>query len=164
MINIRTAVLEDICTISHVLAASWKSAYRGIVHDKYLDALDNNHWVDFLLAGMKNKTVFAMILEEGQKIIGAAILSEAEQESHLVSFYLLPEKIGQGLGHVFYSGIETELKNRGLTKCVLDVLEHNRRAIRFYEAHGFTDTHKKTHAKLENVEYICNEYEKSLLI
>ena len=164
MINIRNAGLDDVSTISCVLAASWKSAYRGIVHDEYLDAFDNNHWVDFLNMGLKNKMIFAMVLEEEQNIIGAAILSGDKKDAHLMSFYLLPEKMGQGLGHILYNGIETALRNRGFAKCVLYVLGRNNRAIHFYKTHGFIDINRKVHTKLGKQEYICNTYEKCLLI
>lgn len=53
MIQVRIASLEDVNEISYILAASWKSAYRGIVHDEYLDSINHNHWVDFLTAGIK---------------------------------------------------------------------------------------------------------------
>ena len=163
MVNIRTSVLEDISTISGVLASSWKSAYRGIVHDEYLDSLSDNHWIDFLNTGMNNETVFSMVLEQGKSMIGAAILSEERKEVHLISFYLIPEKIGHGFGHLFYNGVETELKRRGFAKCVLGVLQDNHRAIRFYETHGFFDTNRRIIAKLGECEYACKIYEKSLL-
>ena len=163
MVNVRTSSLEDISTISRVLALSWKSAYRGIVHDEYLDSLSDNHWIDFLNTGMSNNTVFPMVLEQEKNMIGAAILSAEKKEIHLISFYLIPEKIGHGFGHLFYNGVETELKRRGFTKCVLDVLQDNCRAIRFYETHGFLDTNERIIAKLGECEYTCKLYEKTLL-
>ena len=162
MTQVRNATLQDVNAISCVLASSWKSAYRGIVHDEYLDLLNDNHWVDFLNTGIENQTVFAMILEKEEKIIGAAILSADAKEAHLRALYLAPEKIGGGFGQLFYSGIETELMRKGFTKCVLDVLQDNNRAIRFYEAHGFFDTNKKIHTKLGEYEYTCKVYEKNL--
>ena len=184
MIQVRIASLEDVNEISCVLAASWKSAYRGIVHDEYLDSLNHNHWVKFLIDGIKNKnivtkpekrkscscgndqnqvqSIFAMVLEQEEKIIGSAILSEDESKMNLISFYLLPEKIGYGFGHLFWTAIETELKCGGFTKCILDVLQDNHRAIRFYEAHGFLKTNKIINVALGEYEYTCNVYEKSL--
>ena len=163
MIKIRNGDLEDVSAISSVIASSWKSAYRGIVHDEYLDSLNDNHWIDFLNTGMSNQTIFSMVLEKEKDIIGAAILSADKEGIHLLSFYLMPEKIGHGFGHLFYTGVETELKRRGIEKCVLDVLQDNCRAIRFYETHGFLDTDKKTIVNLGDCEYICKLFEKSLL-
>lgn len=64
--------------------------------------------------------IFAMVLEQEEKIIGSAILSEDESKMNLISFYLMPEKIGYGFGHLFWTAIETELKRRGFTKCILE--------------------------------------------
>lgn len=164
MLLIRAANSEDVSRISSVLAASWKTAYRGIVHDEYLDSLKSGHWMGFLTSGLNGDSVFAMVAESGQGIIGAAILSktEKEREACLISFYLLPDKIGQGLGHAFYNEIEAELKSKGFSNCILDVLENNKRAIRFYKAHGFIDTNREIKVVLGERDYTCKVLEKAL--
>ena len=162
MVSTRIAKIEDANNISIVLATSWKSAYRGIVGDDYLDPLKDSHWVDFLNNGLSGDAVFSMVLLEDQQIIGASILgtSENKGEIHLISLYLLPEKIGQGFGHIFYSDIEKEIRARGFSKCVLDVLKNNIRAIKFYEAHGFVDAHRNATTKLGERDYPYMVFEK----
>ena len=164
MTNIRIAKLDDKERISAVLAASWKTAYRGMVGDDYLDALKYDHWVEFLTSGINGKYIISMVLEEGYTIIGAAILGESdiEDEIRLISFYLAPDRFGQGYGRMFYREIEEEVRQRGYTKCVLDVLEANEKAIRFYRANGFVDAQKKTTAALGSRQYTCLVMEKSL--
>ena len=161
MLMTRHAGLEDVAAMSHVLASSWKSAYRGIIDDEFLDALKDSHWIDVLTTSIQTQTIYTMVLEEDEHVIGAAVLSPEQMDIHLVSFYLLPEKIGQGFGHRFYNDIETEFKHKGFTKCILDVLHDNTRAIRFYEAHGFSDTTKRIYPQLGEYEYTCNVYEKA---
>ena len=165
MVQTRKSRIEDVNNISHVLASSWKTAYRGIVHDDYLDALKHDHWVEFLTTGLSNDSIFSMVIESNQEIIGAAILNETEKERevNLRAFYLLPDKIGKGFGHTFYNDIETELKGRGFLNCVIDVLENNSRAIRFYETHGFIDTGKTIdNVVLGTQNYSCKVFEKAL--
>jgi ribosomal protein S18 acetylase RimI-like enzyme len=164
MINIRAAGAADINDISRVLAASWNTAYRGIVDDGYLDSLKNDRWVSFLTSGFNDNSLFSMVAQIGREIIGAAILSKAENENEadLVSFYILPDKIGQGIGHAFYGGIEAELKSRGFVSCILDVLENNKRAIRFYESHGFVNSGREVTAVLGGRGYTCKVFEKAL--
>jgi ribosomal protein S18 acetylase RimI-like enzyme len=164
MVQTRISEIKDIKSISHVLASSWKTAYRGIVHDDYLDALKYDHWVAPLTTGLSNESFFSMVIESNQEIIGAAIWNntENEHEVHLRSFYLLPERIGKGFGHTFYNAVEAELKDRGYLNCVIDVLENNSRAIRFYEAHGFIDTDKTVNAELGTQNYSCKVFEKAL--
>ena len=162
MIKTRIATTEDIEKISHVLAAIWKSAYRGIVDDNYLDSLRYDHWVDFLTAALNGDVIFVMVLEENQEIIGASIIgkSEKENEAHIRSLYLLPDKIGRGYGHAFYSEIEKEIIDRGFSKCLIDVLSNNKRAIGFYEAHGFADTSVEAETTLGNRSYTYKVFER----
>lgn len=162
MIQTRIAYPEDINMVSTVLATSWKTVYRGIVNDDYLNSIQNNHWVDYHITGIGNRTIFSMILESNKSIIGAAIIGKGKTdiEANLISFYLLPDKIGRGYGYAFYSGIEQELKYRGFSKCVLDVLEHNTRAKRFYKSHGFVDINKRITDDLGGYTYNCKVFEK----
>ena len=71
--------MKDINNISHVLASSQKTAYRGIVHDGYLDVLPDNHWIECLTTGLKNDSVFSMVIKSNQEIIGTTILSNIEK-------------------------------------------------------------------------------------
>lgn len=164
MISTRLAQLEDVSQISLVLAESWKSAYRGIVDNDYLDSLKTTHWGEFLTNGLSGDAVFSMVLLENQSIIGATILSKSEKqgEVHMVSLYLLPDKIGKGYGHKFYCEIENEMKSRGYARCVLDVLRNNKRAIRFYKAHGFIDSGVEKSTVLSNQEYPYGVFTKDL--
>jgi ribosomal protein S18 acetylase RimI-like enzyme len=155
MIGVRMAQIKDISLISNVLAESWKTAYRGIVDDEYLDSIEAGHWEEFLTNGLIDGTVFSMVLLDNQDFAGACILSKSENhdEVHLVSLYLLPDRIGKGCGHRFYSEIENEIKKRGYIKCVLDVLTDNKRACRFYEAHGFADSGAEETTVIGGLEY-----------
>jgi ribosomal protein S18 acetylase RimI-like enzyme len=165
-VNIRHACATDIPKISNVLAASWKAAYRDIVADDYLDTLKNDHWIDFLTSNMNGGCgVFAMVMESGQEMIGAAILgkTEKERQASLMSLYLLPNKMGLGFGHSFYGEIERRLKSAGFSSCVVIVLKNNKRAIRFYKAHGFVENGRKSNAVLGERDYPCTILEKDFL-
>jgi len=162
--NTRISKTEDVVNISRVLALSWKTAYRGIVHDEYLDSLEYDHWVEFLTTGLGNGSIFSMVIEDEYEIIGAAVLckTEKENEANLKAFYLLPDKIGRGFGHTFLCSIESELRKMGFRNYIIDVLGNNSRAIRFYDAHGFTDTGKNINTTLGERHYTCKSFEKAL--
>ena len=165
MIDVRMAQITDIPQISLVHAESWKSAYRGIVDDDYLNSLKTDHWVEFLTNGLSGDVVYSMVMLENHSIIGASILSKSEKqgEVHMKSLYLLPDKIGKGYGHKFYSEIENDMRSKGCTKCVLDVLTNNKRAIRFYKAHGFMDTGVEETTILGVREYAYRVFDKELI-
>lgn len=163
---VRKAATADIGDISRVLAASWKTAYRGIVDDGYLDALTEDYWVPFLSAGLKDGSVFSLVMEQDGKLVGASILSRSKRErtAQLISFYLLPHLIGKGLGHQFYREIEAYLRDSGFRRVELDVLIDNKRAIRFYERHGFEHTRKVVTTALGPRDYHCLIMEKELTL
>lgn len=162
--RIRLGTEKDIGAISETIAESWKSSYRGIIDDGFLDELSDDAWVLMLSEGMKNDSLYTMLLEERGKTIGASILkrTEAPDKIELTSFYLLPDKIGKGYGRAFYSAIESEVKKRGYKACVLDVLEDNKRAIRFYLEQGFENERKTLKALLGDKEYCCKIMTKQL--
>ena len=43
--EIRKATIDDVKAISRIHALSWKSAYKGIVPQAYLDELKEDFWV-----------------------------------------------------------------------------------------------------------------------
>lgn len=43
--ELRRAERKDAAAISRVHAVSWKSGYRGMIDQEYLDGLREDHWV-----------------------------------------------------------------------------------------------------------------------
>lgn len=166
-ITIRHAQKDDITTISRVLASSWKSAYRGIVHDAYLDALLYDRWVPFLESGFIDHKLQGLVLEKEGMIMGVSLTRMSMEviypaDGELVSLYLLPGYIGCGYGHALYEAAESELQQEGYTHCVLNVLSDNLRAIRFYHEHGFAETGQETKAALGERDYFCKIMRKAI--
>lgn len=52
--EIRKATIDDVKDISRIHALSWKSAYKGIVPQTYLDELKEDFWVPVFEAWIKN--------------------------------------------------------------------------------------------------------------
>jgi RimJ/RimL family protein N-acetyltransferase len=162
-IIVRHASIADIKSISSVLAASWRYSYRGIVSNIYLDMLRDDHWISSLTSGMEGGRLFAMVLIKNEQLIGAAVMNKTNEPAiiELTSIYLLPDQIGRGYGTLFYQAIETEIKGLGYRTCVLDVLENNSIAIRFYAKHGFVDDGDIIKVTLGGQDYICKVMKKS---
>ena len=162
---IRRADVEDLQEVSKVLALSWKSEMSGIVHDDYLETIREDRWIEPLSSGLNDGQMYISVLESAEGIQGVAVLRTADEvgTANLVGFYLLPERTGQGYGGFFFDFLEMEMLDSGYKKCVLDVLDGNARAIRFYEKKGFSYTGKTEKVPLGDHEYFCKIYEKELI-
>ena len=169
MITTAMIGLEDVGTVSCVLAQSWKTAYRGLIDDDYLDTLPDSHWVDYLTSlfnedGCFRDGNFCMAIWRDQSLSGAAVVLNTDKAdgAYIISFYMLPECIRQGYGRQLYLAVEAEIVARGCTKCSLDVLTSNSAARAFYKALSFEDTGDISPVALGGNTYTVTIMEKKL--
>jgi len=128
---------DNLRDISRIYARSWKSAYRGIVPQEYLDALPEDRWAPL----MEKEKRQLLLAADGDTLIGASTWGPARDGayadwSEIVSIYLLPEYFRQGVGTALFRAAEAELVARGHDRIYLWVLEDNMPARRFYEKTG----------------------------
>lgn len=129
---------DDFAQIAAIYATSWKTAYRGMVPQDYLDQLSADYWTE-KLATMKYG---AVLLRHGERYIGTSYYTSSRSEAfqgfgEVVSLYLLPEYFGQGLGQSLLQAAEERLYRQGFDRLHLWVLAENTRARRFYERNGY---------------------------
>ena len=129
---------DDVMAISHVYEESWKSAYKGLIPQTYLEEIPKGHWANALKSGIwKN-----ILMLDGEKIIGTSAYCAARDEKlngygEIVSIYFLPDYMGKGYGKLLFKEVLNRLHIEGYKDIYLWVLEGNNRAIRFYEKLGF---------------------------
>ena len=140
--KIRTAGVQDLETVSRIHALSWKTAYRGILPDDFLNQLSYRRWVA-PLKDMMEQGLEIRVIEEEEKPFGCITFSAARDQAfagwgEIVSFHLLLEARGKGYGRLLIQDAVRQLKEKGYSKIYLWVLEKNERARRFYEKNGFS--------------------------
>ncbi len=143
----RKATAEDAADMSRINAKSWKSAYRGIVPDEYLDTLEENHWEEYfsgLLAREEVQGQKAYVLSHVGEALGSIVYGPARDEdkaeqgwAEIVACYLDPAYFDKGIGGQMLTPALEDLKEKGFEKVFAWVLEGNSRGRRFYEKHGF---------------------------
>lgn len=158
MLEYQTATKRDLSRLSRQLQESYKSAYRGMMEDTYLNSLKEDHWVPILGNTLDNGGSCLFAQEDG-RIIGSAAygqtaMEECEGYAELYAIYLLPQAMGRGIGHCLYERVERGMKARGYIGCVLEVLAQNERAIRFYRGHGFQGIREFT-VQENGMELLC---------
>lgn len=145
-VTLREAGLQDIPAIVALQARSWRSAYRGMVEDEFLDAIPMDKWIEswrvHFFGGRGQARCF--VAEEGGRIVGFAGAGRAEPADdvddsvgELHTVYIDEAYYGQGIGRRLVAAALEHLAGSGFSLAVLWVLEANERARRFYEAGGW---------------------------
>ena len=142
--DIRLATPEDAPALARVHIASWQSAYRGIVHDSYLDHMDLEK-MTLRFANIVDSEIFIreVLCCDGEPIGHVSYGAERqlhlpEYSGELMAIYLLPQWQRQGLGSRLFARAVEGLKTQGYKGMLIWVLADNVSARRFYEAKGGT--------------------------
>ncbi|MDO4545047.1 MAG: GNAT family N-acetyltransferase [Bacillota bacterium] len=151
---------DDRLAVSHVYEKSWKSAYRGIVPEHFLESLPEGRWAD----AVDSLQMHSLVLLDGENIVGtsgycASRFPDRAGWGEIVSLYLLPEYMGKGYGKALLAAAMEKLAQMGFSDVFLWVLEENIQARGFYEKQGFHASGKGMDdviggKKLREVEYI----------
>ncbi len=152
-IKILPAQPSDAPKISQIHAASWKSAYRGMVPQKYLDELRDDFWTEKFTRWLRKGTLRTKMLFAGETPVGCTAYGESRDEKYpdwgeIVSIYLSPEGYRKGYGTLLLQAALDDLKAQGFSTCFLWVLEENSNARQFYEKNAFTLTQDTCHCEV----------------
>lgn len=141
-IEIRQATDADIPAIARIINEAWKTAYAGIVPQRYLDTIraeDKEKRLREGLARVSHLRYF-VLCEDGIPV-GAASLHRARNDdmpdaAEFSFFYFLPAVWRRGYGTMLLDFLKRESANAGFLRICCWVLEENHRAVSFYESHG----------------------------
>ncbi len=152
MISIRSAAPGDAAGIARVHVESWRSAYKNLIPQDFLDGLDAldrerawKHW----LSGSTGGTYISVAANPAGEVLGFASCGperdqDPEYKGELYAIYLLPEIQRQGVGARLVQAVVRRLRQLGLDTMLIWVLEENP-ARNFYAALG--GTHLPDHRK-----------------
>lgn len=136
--NIRRAVIEDAKGIARVHVDSWRTTYKGIIPDDFLNNLSYEQRTELWKKNIAKEDNYVVVAEnnEGQ-IVGFADAWKretnlVESSSDLTSIYLLEEYQGQGIGKKLFKELFEHFKQLGYVKIFVEVLEENNTRY-FYE-------------------------------
>jgi GNAT superfamily N-acetyltransferase len=156
----------DACAAAHI--EGWRTGYRGLLPDEFLDALEfatqridrwrTWSWADNLVdaelfvAEIRGRVVgFAMCGQERAQPVcdqisagtsgeTDALVAVDNPRAEVYSFYLHPDAWGSGAAAALMARCHEYLADSGYTEAVLWVLRDNPRARRFYENAGWSPT------------------------
>ncbi|MDQ0208790.1 GNAT family N-acetyltransferase [Alkalicoccobacillus murimartini] len=162
---IRKAVLSDAPGIAKVHVDSWRTTYKGIFPDSFLDKLSyesrTSLWKDNIAA--EGDPIYIAETKEGQ-VVGFASGSKREtnkdsESGDLTSLYILEEYQRHGIGKKLMKELVTKLSEHGCTSLYVEVIADNQ-ATHFYELLGAKlHLEEQMSVKGEDVDVIIYKWE-----
>jgi len=142
--NIRPAKPDDAQILATLHLDSWRAAYKGLVPESYLNALDYNKRAQSFRESLEKKQIETYVVEDADNIIGFLILGACRDEDvnkkitgEIWGIYISQEFWRKGIGSKLCAYGENILKGRKYRSIVLWVFAENPRARKFYEALGY---------------------------
>ena len=140
--HIRDATALDALLISRIIARSWRGAYQGLIDPVYLSRLPEEYWLPAMRGWLSSGRLYGCIAEENGEPMGSIIYGRGRDEDHadwgeIVSLYVLPEKMAQGVGSSLLNKAMKALQAEGYDRVYLWCIAGNERADAFYRRHGF---------------------------
>ena len=137
---IRRATIEDAAGIAKVHVDSWRTTYKGIVPNVFLENLSYDQKEQNWKQGIAMNHVY-IAEDEDKRIIGFSTGGKERTGKYdlytgeLYAIYLVEECQGKGIGRLLVKSVMDDLQNKKLNSMLIWALEENP-ACRFYESLG----------------------------
>ena len=136
-ITVRRATPSDADGILACLRAAFAPFQSSYTPAGYLDTVLTP---DTLASRFKTMSLFVAVAEEGRLVGTIACARAVNAEGHLRGMAVLPEEQGSEVAGRLLEQAEAELRALGCRRVTLDTTEPLKRAMRFYERHGYRPT------------------------
>nr|GGG71959.1 acetyltransferase [Virgibacillus oceani] len=138
---IREATLSDAEGVAKVHVDCWRTTYKDIISDDFLDNLSYEQRTKLWISNISRDDNYIFIVEIEGKIIGFADGGSEKSgkypdyDGDVTSIYILEEYQGHGIGKKLLTRLFDKFKTLKLGSSIVKVLEENG-SCRFYEAMG----------------------------
>ncbi|KEQ19695.1 GNAT family N-acetyltransferase [Endozoicomonas numazuensis] len=133
MFNIRNAHLDDSGKLAAIGYTVWVTTYaKEGIRDSFLNFLANEFSNEHMQERIKKNQV--LVVESGEHLCGYSVMEQPEtgKKCELITFYLLPEFQGKGLGKTLLEAVKQQAPEGLWLSCY----EGNKQALSFYKKQG----------------------------
>lgn len=153
MFKLYEATEKDAALISRIIARSWHGTYQELIDPVYLARLPEEYWLPSMRSWLGSGRMYGLIAEQDGLPVGCIIYGRGRDEAYgdwgeIVSLYLLPELLHQGIGSALLTAALSDLREDGFSRVYLWVILGNEGAERFYQHHGFALTDEQVQYKI----------------
>jgi len=140
-VKLRPAREADVPRLAAIFLRCFRDAYRGVLDDRVLDALElsvlEQRWRELVGA---HDVVVAIRTDDAVGMARFGADPDDPSRGHLFSLYVDPASAGAGVGRMLLEHVSSRLAANGFARATLWVFEQNERALRFYRAAGWRPT------------------------
>ena len=142
-IDIRPATIEDAAAIAQVRIDGWRTTYRGLIPDAYLDGMELQASIDLWnrVLGAQSGTASVFVATRDGEVIGFAAGNALKEPKHgadaeLTAVYLRRDAQRAGIGHRLVAAVVAAQRARGAHAMIVWTIAGNKGARAFYENLG----------------------------
>ena len=138
---VRSAAVQDAAPIARAHVEAWRTTYRGLLPDEFLDSLSEEHYTERWRRVIGDGSSRVFVVEEGGEIVGFASggrerAGETGFSGELFAIYVVARAQRQGSGRELVRAVAGALRDMGLPDMIVWVLRDNAPARGFYERLG----------------------------
>lgn len=142
---IREANYNDALSIAKVHIDTWRTAYKGIVSDEYLNKMDydarEKRWQKTIGEASKAGKYIFVAEDEEAGVVGFASCGlerdgDKLYKGELYAIYIIKEYQNRGIGKLLFNSVVNKFAQLKIDSMLIWALESNCTACRFYEANG----------------------------
>jgi GNAT superfamily N-acetyltransferase len=156
-VHLRQANPGDELSVAQVHVRSWQLAYRRLLPDEYLDALepaDRAAGYTFADAGPNRPLTVVTVNEDvicGFATVGRCRDPDVNHAGELYAIYVHPDWWNRGVGRMLIHDARRRLAELGVSTAVLWVLVGNERAEHFYRTDGWWPDGQRRLQKVQGI-------------
>lgn len=147
---------EHFAAMSLIHALGWRDTYKGYVPDEYMAReITDDHWIPTFRKNYETGACKGLLLYREDTPVACINYCRARKDNYntedvctfdnvgyedwgeIASFYTHPAERGKGYGGLLFEETLRRLKAAGFQNAFVFVLRENKKARRFYSAHGF---------------------------
>lgn len=139
----REACAGDVPALIRIHIDAWQTAYRGLMPDELLDAIDRDHAMRRLEPALSQAPPLVFVTEVGGAVVGFCRFGLSREgdvpprTAEVFAFNVAPGQWRRGLGRGLMTAVLNHLEVGAFRLCTLWVVAGNDRARGFYQALGF---------------------------
>lgn len=142
---VRPATNDDLDAVAALHVQSWRSTYRGILPDDFLDGPVEDdrisHWQELMDGAGSGRAILVAEADDGLAgFVAVAPSNEHGADAYIEHLHVRPERKGAGIGRRLLGEAAERMVAQGHVSAYLLVYSDNRQAIHFYERLGGVTT------------------------